>query len=94
MLSDLRVIHFTGSLLSNMFHSLESGPTHRMGWVLPPLDPESETIASLALNCLTHLFSWIPLSSLITPHLLNTIFLFASLGADPQVSLVIFIGDV
>ncbi|MPC08061.1 exportin-6-like [Portunus trituberculatus] len=74
----------TGSLLSNMFHSLESGPTVRMGWVLPPLDPESETIASLALNCLTHLFSWIPLSSLITPHLLNTIFLFASLGADPQ----------
>ena len=69
-----------------MFHSLESGPTVRMGWVLPPLDPESETIASLALNCLTHLFSWIPLSSLITPHLLNTIFLFASLGADPQVS--------
>lgn len=82
----LRRDDFTGSLLSNMFHSLESGPIHRMGWVLPPLDPESETVASLALNCLTHLFSWIPLSSLITPHLLNTIFLFASLGADPQVS--------
>ncbi|XP_069996041.1 exportin-6 [Penaeus vannamei] len=74
----------TGTLLSNMFHNLESGTSSRTGWVLPPLDSESETVACLALNCLTHLFSWIPLSSLITPHLLNTIFLFASLGADPQ----------
>lgn len=74
----------TGTLLSNMFHNLESSSSMRSGWVMPPLDTESETIASLSLNCLTHLFSWIPLSSLITPHLLNTIFLFASLGADPQ----------
>ncbi|XP_066990340.1 exportin-6 isoform X2 [Macrobrachium rosenbergii] len=74
----------TGTILSNMFHNLESGTTTRTAWVLPPLDVESETIAAYSLNCLTHLFSWIPLSSLITPHLLNTIFIFASLGADPQ----------
>ncbi|XP_069961289.1 exportin-6 isoform X1 [Cherax quadricarinatus] len=75
----------TGTL-SSMFDSLESGTSTRMAFLLPPLDTESETIALLSLNCLTHLFSWIPLSTLITPHLLNTIFLFASLGADPQPS--------
>ncbi len=35
-----------------------------------------------ALKCLAHLFSWIPLSSLITPAILETIFHFASLGCD------------
>ncbi|CAL4120451.1 unnamed protein product, partial [Meganyctiphanes norvegica] len=81
----------TGNLLNNMFLSLEGRSSRsrstshsESGWILPPLDTDSETTVALALNCLTHLFSWIPLSSLITPHLLNTIFLFASLGADPQ----------
>ncbi|KAK3889634.1 hypothetical protein Pcinc_006379 [Petrolisthes cinctipes] len=73
-----------GTLLNSIFHNIEGSNSVRVGWVLPPLDTESETVAALSLNCLTHLFSWIPLSSLITPHLLNTIFLFASLGSDPQ----------
>ncbi|XP_031571842.1 exportin-6-like [Actinia tenebrosa] len=47
---------------------------------LPALDPESEEISSLALKCLSHLFSWIPLSSTITPQLLGTVFYFAEFG--------------
>ena len=49
---------------------------------LPPLDPESEELSSLALACLAHLFSWIPLSAHITPPLLATVFCFAEFGCD------------
>ena len=47
-----------------------------------PLDSASEEVSVYALKCLAHLFSWIPLSSLITPAILETIFHFASLGCD------------
>ncbi len=47
-----------------------------------PLDSASEEVSVCALKCLAHLFSWIPLSSLITPAILDTIFHFASLGCD------------
>ena len=67
-----------------MFHNLENGGSNRRNLTLPLLDTESKVIAALSLKCLTHLFSWIPLSSLITPQLVNTIFIFASLGADPM----------
>ena len=49
---------------------------------LPPLDPDSEELSSLALACLAHLFSWIPLSAHITPTLLATVFCFAEFGCD------------
>ncbi|XP_039630532.1 exportin-6 isoform X1 [Polypterus senegalus] len=49
---------------------------------VPLLDGESEHLCSLALECLAHLFSWIPLSTSITPSLLATIFHFARLGCD------------
>ncbi|XP_028395482.1 exportin-6-like [Dendronephthya gigantea] len=49
---------------------------------LPPLDPDSEELSSLALACLAHLFSWIPLSTHITPSLLATVFCFAEFGCD------------
>ncbi len=49
---------------------------------LPPLDPDSEELSSLALACLAHLFSWIPLSAHITPSLLATVFCFAEFGCD------------
>ena len=49
---------------------------------LPPLDPDSEELSSLALACLAHLFSWIPLSVHITPSLLATVFCFAEFGCD------------
>lgn len=46
------------------------------------LDQESEQLCSLALECLAHLFSWIPLSTSITPALLASIFHFARFGCD------------
>ena len=49
---------------------------------LPPLDPDSEELSSLALSCLAHLFSWMPLSAHITPSLLATVFCFAEFGCD------------
>ena len=47
-----------------------------------PLDSQTEEVCSLALHCLAHLFSWMSLSSLITPSILDTIFHFANLGCD------------
>uniref|UniRef100_A0A8B9H1M6 Exportin 6 n=1 Tax=Astyanax mexicanus TaxID=7994 RepID=A0A8B9H1M6_ASTMX len=43
---------------------------------------ESGTLCLLALECLAHLFSWIPLSSSITPALLASIFHFARFGCQ------------
>ncbi|XP_005990741.1 exportin-6 isoform X2 [Latimeria chalumnae] len=51
---------------------------------IPILDTESEHICSLALECLAHLFSWIPLSTSISPSLLTTIFHFARFGCDTR----------
>ena len=77
-----------------MFHGLKNGSSsppcaddRRLS--MKPLDPESEAIALASLKCLTHLFSWIPLSSLITPSLVNTIFIYASIGTDPRVSIYV-----
>lgn len=47
-----------------------------------PLDSRTEEICILSLECLSHLFSWMSLSSVITPSILDTIFHFASLGCD------------
>uniref|UniRef100_A0A8C3ZGW0 Importin N-terminal domain-containing protein n=1 Tax=Denticeps clupeoides TaxID=299321 RepID=A0A8C3ZGW0_9TELE len=46
------------------------------------LGSESSTLCALALECLAHLFSWIPLSSSITPSLLASIFHFARFGCQ------------
>ena len=68
-----------GSLLSNMFKSPQSRACMES---LPPLDQSAQELSLLALNCLSHLFSWIPLSSTITPQLLSTIFHFAVFGCE------------
>lgn len=47
-----------------------------------PLDSKAEETCILSLKCLAHLFSWMPLSNLITPSILDTIFHFAGLGCD------------
>ena len=73
----------TGTLLSNMFKSPQSRPQAEN---IAPLDKSSQQLATLALNCLSHLFSWIPLSSTITPSLLNTIFHYVGFGCDPLLS--------
>uniref|UniRef100_A0A8C7FI74 Exportin 6 n=1 Tax=Oncorhynchus kisutch TaxID=8019 RepID=A0A8C7FI74_ONCKI len=49
---------------------------------IPALDDASQQLCSLALECLAHLFSWIPLSTSITPSLLASIFHFARFGCD------------
>ena len=59
-----------------------------------PLDSLSEEICVLALKCLAHLFSWMPLSSLITPVILETIFHFASLGCDSVVDATEHFGNL
>ncbi|XP_006823726.1 exportin-6-like [Saccoglossus kowalevskii] len=70
----------SGSILSSMFQS--PGSSKQNVQPLPPLDQDSEQLSGLALSCLNHLFSWIPLSTNITPALLTTIFQFASFGCD------------
>ncbi|KAL0617026.1 Exportin-6, partial [Plecturocebus cupreus] len=67
-------------LLSNLLQSPSSAKL--LNQPIPILDVESEYICSLALECLAHLFSWIPLSASITPSLLTTIFHFARFGCD------------
>ncbi|XP_062340396.1 exportin-6 isoform X1 [Osmerus eperlanus] len=62
-------------LQSNQYSKLLCQP-------MPMLDQESEQLCSLALECLAHLFSWIPLSTSITPALLASIFHFARFGCD------------
>uniref|UniRef100_A0A8C7QV62 Importin N-terminal domain-containing protein n=1 Tax=Oncorhynchus mykiss TaxID=8022 RepID=A0A8C7QV62_ONCMY len=65
-----------GSLLQGTHYSkLLSQP-------IPALDDDSQQLCSLALECLAHLFSWIPLSTSITPSLLASIFHFARFGCD------------
>ncbi|XP_052267006.1 exportin-6-like [Dreissena polymorpha] len=69
------------SLMSNLFKSPNS---HIQLEALPPLDSATQELCALSLNCLSHLFSWIPLSSFITPTLLSTIFHFAGFGCETQ----------
>ena len=69
------------SFMTNIFKSPGS---HVQLEALPPLDSGSQQLCSLTLNCLAHYFSWIPLSSTITPTLLSTIFHFAGFGCENQ----------
>ena len=75
-----QLLHFiVDSLLSDMFKS----PQKRLQPdALPSLDRASLQLASLGLQCLSHLFSWVPLSTTITPQLLSTIFHFAAFGCE------------
>uniref|UniRef100_A0A3Q1HEJ9 Importin N-terminal domain-containing protein n=1 Tax=Anabas testudineus TaxID=64144 RepID=A0A3Q1HEJ9_ANATE len=52
------------------------------GNLFQALDSESQQLCCLVLECLAHLFSWIPLSTSITPTLLASIFHFARFGCD------------
>ncbi|KAG9470639.1 hypothetical protein GDO78_017129 [Eleutherodactylus coqui] len=69
-------------LLSNLVHT--PSLAKQLSQPPPSLEAESERICALALECLSHLFSWIPLSASITPSLLTTIFHFARLGCDAR----------
>ncbi|XP_068003431.1 exportin-6 isoform X2 [Melanerpes formicivorus] len=68
----------SGELLSGLLQS--PGAAKLLSQPVPALEGESEQVCSLALECLAHLFSWIPLSSSITPSLLTAVFHFARFG--------------
>ncbi|XP_060696656.1 exportin-6 isoform X2 [Hemiscyllium ocellatum] len=72
----------SGDLLSSLLQTPQAAKL--LNQPIPILDPASEHICFLALDCLTHLFSWIPLSASITPALLTTIFHFARFGCDTR----------
>ncbi len=77
-----------GSLLRIVSHRLlgsqQLGPGGgEMVARLAPFDSDSEEVSALALRCLAHMFTWIPLSSSISPQLLEVIFQFAALGCVP-----------
>ncbi len=46
------------------------------------LNSEAEPVARLVLQCLTHFFTWIPLSSHVTPQLMELIFRFVGMGTE------------
>ncbi|XP_071128890.1 exportin-6-like [Mytilus edulis] len=71
------------SILSNMF---KSPGRHVQIEALPPLDDQSKLLCTHALTTLSQYFSWIPLSSTITPQLLSTIFHFAGFGCETKSS--------
>ncbi|XP_005096518.1 exportin-6 [Aplysia californica] len=52
---------------------------------LPPLDEASHQLCWTGLTCLSHFLSWIPLSTVVRPQLLSTIFHFAAFGCQPSV---------
>ncbi|CAG5121677.1 unnamed protein product, partial [Candidula unifasciata] len=51
---------------------------------LPPLDPASQQLCWAGLNCLAHYLCWVPLSTVIRPQLLSTIFHFAAFGCQSR----------
>ncbi|XP_067127336.1 exportin-6 [Centruroides vittatus] len=74
---------YPGSLLHSMFKSLSN---KNLSQSIPILDTESYQLCVQGLNCLSHFFSWIPLSMHINSSLLTTIFQFASFGCDSLLS--------
>ena len=48
--------------------------------VLQALDLSSEEIVISSLSCINHFFSWMPLSSVLSPNIVSKFFLFAEYG--------------
>lgn len=81
--ADLSLQHAGSSnLMGRLLNNSPMKSRQNLGHPLPPLDSESEEISSLVLKCLAHLFSWIPLSSTITPSLVSTVFYLAEFGCS------------
>ena len=77
-----RLICFTGQSYqnTNIFQSPAFKPASSRSLI--PFDKCSQVLCSQVLSCIGHLFSWIPLSTMITSHLLNTVFSFAAFGCE------------
>jgi hypothetical protein len=78
-----------GSLLHVASHKLLSRAVAEASLRLRPLDTDAEEVSALALQCLSHLFTWVPLSAHIGARLLNIVFQFAALGAQVLVRIVV-----
>lgn len=74
--------HGSSNLVGRLLSNSPMKSRQNLGHPLPPLDSESEEISTLTLKCLGHLFSWIPLSSTITPSLVSTVFYLAEFGCN------------
>jgi len=72
----------SSNLMGRLLSNSPMKSRQNLGHPLPPLDSESEEISSLVLKCLGHLFSWIPLSTTITPSLVSTVFYLAEFGCN------------
>ena len=51
---------------------------------LPPLDQASQQLCWASLTCLAHYLCWVPLSAVVRPHLLSTIFHYAAFGCQTR----------
>lgn len=81
MVTDVSVSsHLPVELLGTLFQG--SQYSKLLCQPMAALDGESQQLCCLVLECLAHLFSWIPLSTNITPTLLASIFHFARFGCD------------
>lgn len=83
-LFDIVCLSLTCYVLVQLLGSLFQGSQYSKLLCQPmaSLDNESHQLCCLVLECLAHLFSWIPLSTSITPTLLASIFHFARFGCD------------
>lgn len=74
------------SNIANLFGLFDQQDPDGLGLAsnkIPVLQEKSVLLAKEALECLCHLFSWIPLSSSISPRLLNILFAYTRFGWDP-----------
>ena len=68
------------SPLNSMTHNFTTGSSSTSS-----LNSETEPVVRAALQCLTHFFSWIPLSSHVTPQLMELVFRYVGMGTQQSV---------
>jgi len=78
----LQWVSLCSGLLHHKSHVTATSSLLSASVKLQRFDSHSHVICSVALRCLIHLFSWIPLSSSITPSILRVIFRFAEFGCE------------
>ena len=68
-------------MMSSTFtQSLLHVATNKLALQMTPPEGSIVEASALALKCLTHLFTWVPLTTVITARLLAAIFHFVTLG--------------
>lgn len=72
---------FAANFVSLLLGSPSRGPQME---ALPPLDPASQQLCWAGLTCLAHFLCWVPLSTVVRPQLLSTIFHFAAFGSQKR----------